>query len=196
MAMKTEKNHLPETCRLMRGAALLAALAIAAACSRGELRRIAQVDDSGNPIQVKRMDRHPEFDYWYHWSRTAYRHPAALHFPQPAVQATILEQWGDPAWVRTFHSLDNEEVSEWLYPDLDEMFQFVGDSLVYQAPIGDVERVLLRRGFPDMATVMTNDGERSVEVYYYTPLFGPPFGVPLEDFHFNNGQLTQSKEGK
>jgi hypothetical protein len=170
---------------------ILTLIALLCACARSTPRDIPVYDPDGNPLQLKRVDRNPEIDYWSNWRRAAYRPPVVTRYPQSFIQDTLVAQWGWPQWMRTFVSLDNERVEEWLYSDLAAMFQFVGDNLVFEGPITDLERLLLRRGRPDRAMVERVDPDTRVEVYTYSSLFG----VRLDDFHFSNGILTQSKEG-
>lgn len=173
-------------------AALLLAVALATGCATAGPREVATYDANGEPVLTKRLDAHPALDYRTHFVRAAYSHPGVVHYPEPAGQTAIIQEFGRPDWVRTFTSLAGEPVQEWLYTDLGTMYQFIGGTMVYKGGIGDMERVLLRRGYPDYAIMQLSDPDMNVANFIYTPRFG----VALDDYHFINGQMLQFKEGR
>lgn len=150
-------------------------------------------DYAGLPHTQKRIEASPELDYVTHWTRKAYVRPSEhLHgAPDPRFQL-VLEQWGTPDWIRkTFTSLEGDRVDEWIYLDQARLFQFIGDTLVYEGPLTDYEQTLLRRGYPDTSiTVQTAEGWRS-DTFIYNHLFMPR----LEQYKFVDGMIVNSKEG-
>ena len=184
-------------------------------CATTKPRFTYQIDDEGNIQVQKRIERNAQRDYLHRFTRTVYRKPKSLEvsadseqqalvlhrplFPWGDVvlgaesdQIIITKEWGMPDWVRKpFRSLKNETVQEWLYMDEDRMFQFVGDTLVYDGAVSDYERILLQRGYPNRHETIRIETDSRVDALLYEGIFFPT----LEEYHFVNGVLVQSQEG-
>lgn len=180
-------------CRNFAGLMLLAGLLVLSGCTYHKARLPFHYNQAGIPEMVKRVERHPVRNWFHHWVREAYRRPSAEFLVKPGTDAArIKNQWGKPDWVRKpFRSLANERVHEWIYLEEMRLFQFIGDQLVFEGPLTDYEQVLLQRGYPDYVFQTRYETGTDEEVFIYHGVFIPK----LEQFHFMNGELTQSQEG-
>jgi hypothetical protein len=99
----------------------------------------------------KRVALHDSVDYLYRCRAKAYKHQT-IHNPRAADKADTLSVYGQPDYVRIpFRSQYGEKTEEWLYIGQDRVFQFVKNNLVYSGPVSDLERILLRKGYPKYA---------------------------------------------
>jgi len=100
---------------------------------------------------IKRVAIHDSIDYQYQWRAAAYER-TRVRKPLSQDKADILAVCGQPDYVRIpFRSQFGEETEEWLYTGQDRLFQFVEDKLVHSQPVSDLERLLLRKGYPQYA---------------------------------------------
>ena len=98
---------------------------------------------------------------------------------------------------KPYRSIGDERVQEWIYLDRAHLFQFVGKQMVYEGPLKDYEQILIERGYPDRAVVSHEEGKMCVDVFFYTQIFNVyPDSFKLDEYHFVNGNITQSQEGK
>jgi hypothetical protein len=73
---------------------------------------------SGEPVSFKRLEVHPQLDYFHHIRRAAYRAPENGFEAASEDQESIVDQWGPPSHVRKpFKTMEDEKVEEWLYYD-------------------------------------------------------------------------------
>jgi len=150
-------------------------------------------DRDGDIRQYKRYEPHPEMNYFNRWVRKAYRVPKDSDFDfNLESQADIIRQWGKPDYIRKpFRSLQNEKIEEWVYIEYQTVMQFVAHELVFEGPLTDYEQILIRKGYPNQATVLI--GETGIErqsLVYYGWLPGR-----VEMFNLTNGWIAHSQEG-
>ncbi|HOE97852.1 MAG TPA: hypothetical protein PLS90_12165 [Candidatus Sumerlaeota bacterium] len=178
------------------GGALLALTLIGAAALAGCARQPRlpfRYDAEGFPVQDKRFERHVQRDFFHHFSRTVYDPVTPPPYGYQGDKQTVYEQWGLPDYERReFKSINGEEVDEWLYLPENRIFQFIGDVMVYDGPLTDYEQILLRRGYPSRCEVQMTDTGTRIDVFVYDGVFQPM----LEEYHFQNGYLTQFQEGR
>lgn len=157
-------------------------------------RLLFKYDDAGVPHAFKRIERNIKRDFWYHWARQAYTQP--IQNPKVTFntdQAMILETLGKPDWIRkTFRSLENDKVQEWIYAEENKLYQFINGRLVYDGPFTDYEQTLIRLGYPDDATYTLDNGKMLIATFSYRNHF---WGMRQDEFHFIDGVLVQSIEG-
>jgi hypothetical protein len=153
-------------------------------------------NDDGQPEAVKRVERHPEVNFWNHWRREAYHPPKPEELTRLGPgESTVLQTWGAPDYVRKpFTSVAGQRIREWIYlknTDKPKVFQFREGRLVYDGPLTDYERILLRRGYPDSAVAIHTESAPRTDIFVYQSVFDPS----VENFKFSDGKLIQAKEG-
>ena len=147
----------------------------------------------GQPVSYKRYERHPERDFFHHWFRTVYHRPSESELSDASAdQEAVLQEWGDPEFIRApFSSIEDQVIYEWVYTNKAHVFQFHRGHLVFEGPLTDYEQILMRRGYPDNARAFHTESAPRSDVFVYSNLFNPG----LENYKFSEGNLVQSKEG-
>ena len=169
------------------------AVALLTACVQTRPKPQVIIRPSGEIATYKRFERYPRRDFTHRFVRSAYSTPRGEFDLAGADQQTILEQWGSPEYVRKrFTSLQDERIEEWLYMDLQRLFQFVDHNIVYEGPITDLEQLLLLHGYPDKMT--THIGESGIvrHMLYYRPIFNPG---RFETYNLADGKIIHRSEG-
>lgn len=175
------------------GWALLASAVLLLGCAGGMAPRW-RYDEQGEPHESKRYPRHLAVDFRTRFLTQAYspvkpREPIHEFLTEP--QREILLEYGQPEYVRRpFTSRLGETVDEWIYLAQNQMFQFVRGRVVYQGEVSDLERTMIRRGYPTEALMWQADPgiERLLLVY------GAPWDLRREVYTFANGRLLFSQK--
>lgn len=139
---------------------------------------------------IKRLAIHDSIDYQYRWRAAAYER-TRVRKPLSQDKADILAVCGQPDYVRIpFRSQFGEETEEWLYTGQDRLFQFVEDKLVHSQPVSDLERLLLRKGYPQYA-FQTQPGRIP---FRQTLIYRDWEGHDVEVYCLANGKLVVGGE--
>jgi hypothetical protein len=145
---------------------------------------------SGEPVSFKRLEVHPQLDYFHHIRRAAYRAPENGFEAASEDQESIVDQWGPPSHVRKpFKTMEDEKVEEWLYYDRQQIFQFSGGALIYDGPMTDMETLLLRRGYPHRATTAISETGKVKHVFVYRRLTD---SYRVEAYNLTNGWIVSA----
>lgn len=131
------------------------------------------LDPDGQFAQFKRYERRMARDFVSRFSRKAYYacKDAHLDLSSPE-QQSIVEQWGNPDYIRKpFQSLEGEWIEEWVYFDNKRVFQFKNHQLVYEGPLTDLEQLLLRLGYPNRAEITKGESGLVKHLLIYQHLF-------------------------
>jgi hypothetical protein len=147
----------------------------------------------GTPVSYRRLEKNLERDFMHHFGRDVYETaPYGIDRDATEEQRPVLETLGVPDFVRhRFTSLENERVTEWVYLDAMQVFQFVNGNLVFQGSLTDYEQTLLRHGRPSRAATSRSDTGRREDLLIYNKVFQPS----LQEFFFIDGKLIQKQEG-
>lgn len=143
----------------------------------------------GEKIQFKRYEKNIARDWFRHQSRKIYDVcMAEPHDPLLSVQQVdVLTTHGKPDYMRVEFLADTKEyVTEWVYVERDKLFQFIQGELVFEGPVTDYEKVLIRFGRPDYAIGQSSHvGPRS-DVFQYRGILVSD----IDTYRFSNGQLV------
>jgi hypothetical protein len=144
-------------------------------------------DQSGQPKAYKRYARNFAVDY-----RTRFRRIAYVKVTEPlaetlsAEQRGVISQHGQPEYVRRpFVSRNDDRVEEWLYLSQNRLVQFVHGRIVYEGEVTDVERTMVRYGYPRRALLQ----QVEPQIERLTFIYSRPFDREREVFAFANGKL-------
>lgn len=173
---------------------ILALVAVLGGCAHNERPLlIERYDSHGEAYLYKRFERQPVQDFWHHWTSAAYMRPTAKAVERVGRDGIgLVEQLGEPDWIRRpFKSIAGLKVDEWIYLSEDRLFQFAEGQLIFEGFVTDYERILLERGYPDKANVISTEDNMRIDVFYYRHMFW----AQLDQYHFVNGQINQSQEG-
>lgn len=143
----------------------------------------------GEKIEFKRYEKHLAMDYIYHQSPVAFQRTEALPLGPTLSdkQQEILKAKGKPDYVRNDYLSDsNEIVTDWVYFEKNIIYQFVEGEMVYQGPVSDMDKTLIRRGRPSrVETHETQTGHRADFLAYANP-----FTNVVDEYVFSNGRLA------
>ncbi|MBI1785467.1 hypothetical protein HYR69_10020 [Candidatus Sumerlaeota bacterium] len=165
-----------------------------AACVQTRPKPQVVIHADGSVTSYKRYERYPQRDFFNHFVRKAYfaPHDSDFHLAGPE-QKNILEQWGQPNYIRkSFRSLQDERVEEWVYLEQRRIFQFVKHAVAFEGDLTDLEQLLIRLGYPDR--MITLIGESGIErtTLYYGNIFVPG---RHDTFELADGWIIHSEEG-
>ncbi|MCX8037058.1 MAG: hypothetical protein N3D11_08455 [Candidatus Sumerlaeia bacterium] len=170
--------------------ALLFAMVISmllASCKAGTAPRWTY-DSSGQPAVYKRYPRHMAVDYVNRFRRTAY-----LPVKQPITeylsdeQRRWISEYGQPDYRRRlFRERNGEKVDEWIYLAQNKVVQFIHGRVVYEGPVTDLEKTLIRLGYPSGCSISQN--EPSVERFNLT--YGRFFDLEREVISLAGDQIV------
>lgn len=143
---------------------------------------------AGRPAEYKRYPRNIAVDYVTRFRRLAYR---KVDHPIKDFLTDEQRQWvgknGQPEYRRrVFRSREGERVDEWLYLKKNKLVQFVQGHIVYQGEATELERTMLRLGYPQIVTV----GQVEPGVERLTFVYKRPLDLEREVFSFANGRLV------
>jgi hypothetical protein len=151
-------------------------------------------NQDGTIEMFKRFEQVMDKDYIHHWSGNVYfipRNEKSL-IKKGGGFKEIYEIWGTPDWVRRpYKSNHGDKVHEWVYLDLNQMFQFVDGKVVYEGPVTDYEQLLIRRGYPQRAINLRESNGEIISTLIYTTIWGSE----LDQYRFENGMLSFREEG-
>lgn len=143
----------------------------------------------GEKIQFKRYEKNIARDWYYHQSRGIYDIcDAEPHDPLLSVQQVdVLTTHGKPDYVREEFPVETKEyVTEWVYVEQNKLFQFIQGELVFEGPVTDYERTLIRYGRPDYALGQSDPlGPRS-DTFQYKGFIS----VERKTYRFSDGKLV------
>lgn len=143
----------------------------------------------GEKVQFKRHEKNIARDWFRHQSRKIYDVcMAEPHDPLLSVQQVdVLTTHGKPDYMRVeFPAETKEYVTEWVYVGQSKLFQFIQGELVFEGPVTDYERTLIRFGRPDYAIGQSSHvGPRS-DVFQYRGILVSD----IDTYRFSNGQLV------
>lgn len=124
-----------------------------AAC--GNLNRVPRYDvDAGlMPDPFKRYATYDEQDFVNRFRAEAwYPRTGEIEEPVSADMADVLDRHGLPEYVRyRFKAESNELVDQWAYWDRGVTVQFVQGMLVWEGDLTDMDRYLIKHGYPQKA---------------------------------------------
>jgi len=190
IAATAEKTTVQKTLRFARLSKLtvptLVAAAFLLACAPGTAPRW-RYDESGTPRQYKRYARNIAVDYFSRFRRTAYE---KVEKPLGEFLSDEQRRWisehGQPDYRRRpFRSRNGEKVDEWIYLAQNKLVQFVNGHVVYEGPVTDMERIMIRLGYP--SGVVLGQSEPGIE--RMTFIYNRPFDLEHEVYSFANGKL-------
>ena len=148
-------------------------------------------DQTGAAREYKRYARNIAVDYFTRFSRKAYdpvTRPIADFLTDE--QRDYVEKQGQPDYRRRpFQSRLDEEVDEWIYLEQNRMVQFVRGYRVYEGEVTDLERIMIRYGYP--RGVIMGQVEPGIE--RFTLVYGRPWDLEREVFSFADGKLVFSQ---
>ncbi len=135
---------------------LLLVAAILAGAGCGNLNRVPRYTIGGEeklPVAFKRFARHDEQDFINRMRAEAYyRRVQELEPPLSESQRDVIARHGQPDYIRRrFKSTSNELVDQWVWWDRDVTTQFVQGELVWEGPLTDMDKFLVRFGYPQKA---------------------------------------------
>lgn len=186
--MKSHKLPAPRRLSakpLLLSIALVLGLATAGCVSRPQV--IYERD--GSISSYKRYERHGERDFIHRFTRRAYRLPRPDFYGRSDDQRVILEQWGDPDYVRkTFRSFEGERVAEWVYLDKRRVIQFVKHAIVYEGELTDLEQIMLHNGYPDRLVTIIGESRHVHQTMIYNSIFTAD---RLDEYHLTDGWINQ-----
>lgn len=192
-AKRTPRLSIRGGGRLRASAALTAALAALVLAGCAQTRPQIIYEQGGRAYTFKRYERNPERDFFHHIFRKAYWNPIFGVRSAGPDQETLLEEWGQPDYVRRpFRALNGERVREWVYFDRRQIFQFIDDELIYEGPLTDFESLLLRNGYPDHAILTTSESNLVTISMEYRSIFWPD---RLDVYNLTDGWIVQYSEG-
>ncbi len=164
---------------------LVCGLAMAGCVSRPQVI----YEHDGSISSYKRYERHGERDFIHRFSRRAYRHPRPDFYGRGDDQRLILEQWGDPDYVRkTFRSLQGERVVEWVYLDKKRVIQFIKHEMIFDGELTDLEQIMLRNGYPDRIVTTIGESRHVHQTLVYNSILTAD---RLDEYHLTNGWINQ-----
>ncbi len=173
-----------------RAAAVLVALAAALALAGCMTDRAPRFDTGpdGEPVQFKRYESNLSLDWINHQTRALYQLVEAGPYEptlSPA-QRELLMNEGRPDYIRReFRSETDELVKEWIYWKKEKIVQFVAGELVFEGPLTDYERILIRRGRPDKHFSQAADNfAPRVDILHYNGVFN----TKLDIYRFSDGK--------
>jgi hypothetical protein len=150
----------------------IAALALgAAACTTNRGPRFEM--RTGEPEQFRRFTHRPFVDHIFRWNKQAFT-KVENHLDDVVSEdkADVLRRHGQPEYVRTgVPSRSNERFDEWAYWDRNTICQFVQGELVYEGPMLDTDRWLIRHGYPSEALYQDYEDGPVREIWTYNGLF-------------------------
>lgn len=172
---------------------LMFLVVVATGC--GNLNRTPRYDVP-QPLEIetfKRYTKHPQRDFIHQFKKTAFspvKKPLTKRLSES--QQAILERHGQPDWVRSnFTGHTGEKVTEWIWWDRSITAQFVQRELVYEGTTTDMDRWLIRYGYPRRAWYQDDvDGVRR-DIWDYQPILFSPRGRIIT---FTNGKLISHQD--
>ena len=182
-------SHWPSLRRIW-SVLVLSILLFTAACAT--TRTIpATVDAEGNRVEIRRAPLRANLDYIHRFRAKAYDTPGwfDLHFLSKAQESIIAER-GRPDYVRSYRSTDHEPIVEWLYLEQNVLSQFCRGRQVFEGPVTDLERVLLRLGYPRYAITKTEEMGPELTTFLYRTIGGSRF----REYTFSDGRLVSKSE--
>jgi hypothetical protein len=148
-------------------------------------------DDEGKPHEYKRYARNMSVDQFNRYFRRCYykvKHPLE-HFISDD-QRDYITAHGQPDYTRKpFRSREDERVEEWLYLAKNRLVQWVKGGQVFEGDVTDMERIMIRLGYP--TGILVSQEEPSVERFTFT--YDKPLDRQHEVYSFANGQLVFSQ---
>ncbi len=135
-----------------KGAALFALAIVWLGCNSPARAPLYEYSSDGERLMRKRLAKRlsGNMESKMALDRIAYVEGStvALDSPSPEQQET-LELFGRPEHVRKpFWSTEGDKVDEWLYPRHNLLVQWIQGRKAYEGEITDMERILLRKGYP------------------------------------------------
>ncbi len=162
--------------RFLSAFLLIAALALSAGC--GNLNRVPRydVDSTLMPAQFKRFATYDEQDFINRFRAEAYKQRTGeIEEPLSADQRDVLDRHGMPEYVRLrFKAESNELVDQWAFWDRGVTCQFVQGQLVYEGELSEMDRYLIKHGYPQKATYSAPVTGMRRDFFYYTGVFQTP----------------------
>lgn len=165
----------------------LAVLGIAGlmlACSRAPRWKY---DDAGVPHEYKRYAQNLEVNYFTRFRKTAYR-PVKKPIDEflSDEQRQYISDNGQPDYQRyPFKSRLGEEVEEWAYLEKNKLVQFINGRIVYRGQVTDLERVMIRYGYPKVAMI----GQLDPKIERFTYVYAKPWDRQRVVYSFANGKI-------
>lgn len=147
-----------------------------------------QYDVGGKRVEQKRYARYFAVDYMTRFVHRAYY---KVEKPLPGVlsddQRQYISRNGQPDYRRRpFRSREGERVEEWAYLAQDKLVQFVKGHVVYEGEVTDMEKTLIRLGYPEGCIL----GQREPGVEGVTFVYRTPADLQSEIYVFANGKLV------
>ncbi len=170
--------------------ALFMSLLFISGCALSSRPAFNHYDADGKPVMEKRIRRFLLRDMKVRWSRKAYRknNSSGPHFLLSAEQKAIKEEHGAPEYLSySYLSRHGDNIKEWVYWEKGLLFQFAGRKLVYEGELTDLERTMVRYGYPDDANIFELNGGNERQNFYYNSTFGKY----QMSFYFINGKCAE-----
>lgn len=182
--------QLPSLHRLSARHLLLAIALVCGPAMTGCVSRpLVIYERDGSISSYKRYERHGERDFIHRFTRRAYRHPRPDFYGRSDDQRVILEEWGDPDYVRkSFRSFEGERVAEWVYLDKRRVIQFVKHAMVYEGELTDLEQIMLHNGYPDRLVTTIGESRHVHQTLVYNSIFTAD---RLDEYHLTDGWINQ-----
>jgi len=180
--------------RLFRGITIVAALAaplLLSGCAGASRRPLTDFGSQGTVLLEKRIARYPEINYAVRFRSLAYEPNRDCAVANSAAEQAILDESGQPDYVRkAFLSTHDDHVTEWAYMQKNRCVQFVGHEKVWDGPLSDKDRVVIRHGYPNHVMVSESRLGHRRETYIYRSMFDPQ----VRYYSFANDQMVYGKE--
>jgi len=175
------------SCARWRVGAVAALTVFLLSCATGTSPRW-RYDSAGEARQYKRYPRNIAVDYFSRFRRVAY---VKVNEPLEAFLSEEQRQWisqyGQPEYRRRpFRSREGEKVEEWVSLAHNKLTQFVGGGVVYAGEVTDMERTMIRLGYPRGCLI----SQAEPEIERLTFIYSRPFDLEREVFSFSNGKLV------
>ncbi|MBN1865728.1 hypothetical protein JW916_00400 [Candidatus Sumerlaeota bacterium] len=184
----------PSAKRPFPAAPILALLALVlpvfAGCARSPLTSL-EFDAEGKPVELRREAKRHSVDFLHRFRAKAYDKTTwwDVHMISDDQEAVLSEN-GRPDFVRVFRSTDRERIVEWMYAEKNLLVQFRKGRQVFDGPVTDLERILLRRGYPRFYMVSRSEKgpKRQTLIYRY------PLTTRIDTYSFSDGRLVSMDE--
>lgn len=142
----------------------------------------------GMPKTFKRYPAYDEQDYVNRWRGNSwYPRVKEIEGPMSADMAETLRRHGHPDYIRyRFYSETNELVDSWAWWDRDVTVQFVQRQLVFEGPLTDMDKYLIRYGWPQHARAYHPVNGQRRDLWTYQGIWN----TPLKHVTFANEKLA------
>lgn len=150
--------------------AALTAAAIIAGCGNLNRKPLYNVNEPYTVEPYKRHMKHMEQDFIFRRSSRAYKSlgkPLTKRLSES--EQDVLLRHGQPDYIRDgWRSQSGEIVNDWAWWDRGIIVQFVQGEAVFEGPLTDLDRSLIRYGYPRYAKsqITTTDIRRDVLEYH------------------------------